>query len=114
MSTSEQETVIVIPRDASQPVRISTSDSTMMTRLRNLADPKKNPGTTWKKTESQTVNGEVAEEFYESDDHGTILVRAKRMQTAKRELTEEQRQVLSERMKKLAEQSRQNRAEADR
>ena len=106
----EWETVIVIPRDASQPVRISTSDGTMMTRLRNLADPKKNPGTTWKKTESQTVNGEVAEEFYESDDHGTILVRAKRMQTAKRELTEEQRQVLSERMKKLAEQSRQNRA----
>lgn len=99
MSTSEQETVIVIPRDASQPVRISTSDSTMMTRLRNLADPKKNPGTTWKKTESQTVHGEIAEEFYESYDHKAVLLRAKARQGVGYPQTEEQKKAFAERMR---------------
>ena len=59
VSKEEQETIIIIPRDGSQPVRISTSDSMMMTKMRNLCKAK---DTTWKKTESQTVHGEIAEE----------------------------------------------------
>lgn len=49
MSTSEQETVIVIPRDASQPVRISTSDSTMMTKMDKLIK-----SGAWKLTRTET------------------------------------------------------------
>ena len=95
VSKEEQETIIIIPRDGSQPVRISTSDSMMMTKMRNLCKAK---DTTWKKTESQTVHGEIAEEFYESYDHKAVLLRAKARQGVSHPQTEEQKKAFAERM----------------
>lgn len=92
ISTSEQETVIVIPRDASQPVRISTSDSTMMTKMDKLIK-----SGAWKLTRTETVGGEAVEKFYEYPDRLTSISASKRKG---KPMTEEQKQKMRQALEK--------------
>lgn len=89
MSIEEQETVIIIPRD-SKTARISTSDSTMKTKLDKLCE---SSPALYRLTERDSEN---IFSFYEVKDKSLISFRQK-----KREISEERKQAAAERFKQM-------------
>lgn len=89
----EQETIINISR-TNDIASIYTSDTRYMTKLDRLV--KNNPDE-WKCTGQEKQEEDVVAKYYECPAKYTSF----RSRTVKRELTEEQKEVLRERMKKM-------------
>lgn len=97
LTIDEQETVIVIPRNGS--TRISTSDNTMLTKLKRIMSQ---PDCDWElvsvlRAMNETDPYAVTEVTVECKDP-LITIRGSKI---KRELTEEQRVAMSERLKAI-------------
>lgn len=97
LTTDEQETVIIIPRNG--PTRISTSDNTMLTKLKRIMAQ---PDCDWKlvnvlQAMNETDPCAVTEVTVECKDP-LVTIRGSKI---KRELTEEQRLAMSERLKAI-------------
>ena len=89
----EQETVITIARDG-RGARVWTSDTTMMTKLDKLCAA--SPENYHLDKNGTFEDGSIANKFYSIADKSLVSFR---MAKAKRELTEEQRAAISERLK---------------
>ena len=89
----EQETIINISR-TENTATIYTSDSRYMTKLDKLVE--NNPDE-WKCTGQEKQEGDVVAKYYECQAKYISF----RSRTVKRELTEEQKEILRERMKKM-------------
>ncbi len=87
----EQETVIRYGR-GEDFVTVHTTDSTTMTKLDKLAD---NPDSDWTLSETWTVDGEVVEKMYKAPK-ALVSFRTARVS---RQLTDEQKQALADRLK---------------
>ena len=95
VSLCEQETTINIMRDG-ETAQIYTSDTTMMTKLDKFVERDDCPD--WKLVREQfSREGELVGKVYETKKQLVSF----RASIVKRELTEEQRQALSERLKAL-------------
>lgn len=90
LPSEEQETVIVIPRTGNK-ARISTTDSTMKTKLDKMVD-----GSDMWICEQE--DGPV--KFYEALDKGLISFRKNKVS---REMTDEQKEKAAERLRKARE-----------
>jgi len=91
---SEQETVIQFDRD-SLGCTVWTSDSTMMTRLDKLC---KSAPTYYKLVrETKTQDGDLVGKYYNLSNKKMISFRSK---IVKRELSEEQKTIMTERLRK--------------
>ena len=97
---SEQETVIRFGRDSDE-CEIYTSDSTMLTKLDKLAAEENEEAPLWKvKEEHRTKNGhELVGKTYVTNKRLVSF----RSRIVTRELTEEQKKELADRMRKARE-----------
>lgn len=89
--TDDQETTITFSRNGENAV-IWTSDSTVMTKLDKMAEKSSH----YKVTDIAKNKGKVLSKTYDLDDKSLLSFRADKI---KRDLTEEQRAELAERMK---------------
>lgn len=95
LALSEQETVIRIGREEQEAV-VYTSDTTMMTRLDKLADPENEKAPLWKLKEvHRSRSGEVVAKTYTTNKRLVSF----RAGIVTRDLTEEQKAELAERMR---------------
>ena len=92
---SEQETTIQYSRD-SKELHLYTSDNTVVTKMNRLLNT---PGTSWRLEKTTYLDGEPTGYFFVCEDKGLITLRAKK--TESRQLTEEHKQKLRDRMKAL-------------
>lgn len=102
----EQETTVNFYRD-SDICTVYTSDSTVMTKLDKLAENPKAPH--WKlKEEHRSQSGDLVGKTYET--HKRLI--SFRADISTRELTEEQKEAASERMKEWQDRKRQKKADS--
>ena len=95
LALSEQETVIRIGREEQEAV-VYTSDTTMMTRLDKLADPENEKAPLWKLKEvHRSRSGEGVAKTYTTNKKLVSF----RAGIVTRDLTEEQKAELAERMR---------------
>ena len=91
MLLEEQETIINFNR-AEEGATIFTSDRTMMTKLDKLVAASEH----YSLVREETLKGEVCGKLYAVDDKGLVSLRSKKVS---RDMTEEQRRELGERLK---------------
>lgn len=93
MSTSydEQETIIQISRNC-KLATVATSDTTMMTKLDKLAA---DADSDWTLSSTSYCQGDIAEKIYTAPKNLISFRKA----TSTRQLTEEQKQALADRLK---------------
>lgn len=100
LSIEEQETTISFFRD-SDVARIFTSDSTVMTRLDKLAE--RNDAPSWKMVEEHRLqSGEIVGKSYETSKRLISF----RSNVVTRELTDEQRKEMAERLHRAKEEGK--------
>lgn len=100
IQTSEQETTVNFSRD-SDLCTVFTSDRTIMTKLDKLVNDEDSP--LWKLKEVRYFqNGELASKIYET--HKRLI--SFRSNITTRELTEEQKEAVAERMREYHEQKK--------
>lgn len=102
LNISEQETSVSFSRD-SDICTVYTSDTTVMTKLDKLAESNNSPH--WKlKEEHKLLNGELIGKTYET--HKRLI--SFRSNITTREMSDEQKEVASERFRKMWKERQQN------
>ena len=94
---NEQETVITFSRDIDEAT-IYTSDTTVMTRLDSLCESSDEWELT--KIDKAKLSGNVLAKNYRVKNKSLVLFRTRK---TKREMTDEQREVAAERLRKARE-----------
>ncbi len=102
LNISEQETSVSFSRD-SDICTVYTSDTTVMTKLDKLAESNNSPH--WKlKEEHKLLNGELIGKTHET--HKRLI--SFRSNITTREMSDEQKEVASERFRKMWKERQQN------
>lgn len=100
---SEQETTIQYSRDGKE-LHLYTSDNTIVTKMNRLLNA---PGTKWRLEKTTYLDGEPTGYFFVCEDKRVVSLKAKVAENT-RQYTEEEKDILRERMKNAQEARKKN------